>query len=64
MVNQLDKKDLIIQSLVSQRNNALNALADIESNVQLMQQQIDALLSQVSELQKSGDNISELNPQI
>jgi len=58
MVNQPDKKDLIIQSVVAQRNGAMNALSDLESELQLMQQRLSALEAENTELKKVKDEIN------
>jgi predicted nucleic acid-binding Zn-ribbon protein len=54
MVDQPDKKDLIIQSVVNQRNNAMNVISDLESELHLLRQKIDAL---ESEIQKPTEQI-------
>lgn len=54
MVDKLDKKDLIIQSVVNQRNNAMNVISDLESELHLLKQKIEAL---ESEFQKSTEQI-------
>mgnify|MGYP001566267858 CR=1 FL=1 len=52
MVNQPDKKDLIIQSVVGQRNNAMNALGELEAELQLMHQKILELEAEIEILKK------------
>lgn len=61
MVNQPDKKDLIIQSIVNQRNGAMNAISDLESELQLARQEIDILKARIAELEAVKQNADEIN---
>lgn len=58
MVNE-DKKDLIINSLVGQRNNALNALADCESELHIAQSNLMAARKEIEALNEQIKNMKE-----
>lgn len=59
MVNQ-DKKDLIINSVIIQRNQALNALADCESELHIAQSNLQVARKEIESLNEQIKNIKEV----